>query len=154
MEISDKLTKLKDLLEELYNIHGEIINTTNLDTECVIFVTPKFILDIYDPPNEYATVSFTINNYKIMEVAELMRLLTLFFGEDLVVIEDNFVDTKSEEVFYGDKAYEKFQEHIHTRNGFTTCPICEGLASKEMWLPDKGYCVVCDTEAIPYMTFH
>ena len=153
------MEKLRLLLEEAQgvmeidpSIKGKIIDSSTATTPSLAYITSKFILQVYS--EEKVTVSFTINSYKIQKVADLMHLLTLFFYDSIKVVEDNYVDTANEEIYYGSAAYDKFQEDIHTKKGYTRCPICEKLATKELWLADKGYCVVCEQEEIPYMTFH
>jgi hypothetical protein len=151
-QLRQTLVEAQEILELDPEIRGAIINSSTEDKKSWTYVTPKFLLQVFD--DEHATVSFTINSYKIQQVAYLMHTLTLFFYDTIKVIEDNFVDTKNEEIYYGSEAYTRFQEHVHTKNGYTRCPICEKLASKEFWLPEKGYCKVCELEVIPTMSFH
>lgn len=151
-ELRTMLAEAQEMLEIDPAIRGTIVDSSTTNRPSLTYVTPKFLLQVFDL--EHATVSFTINSYKIQQVAFLMHTLTLIFYDTIKVIEDNFVDVASEEIFYGTEAYAKFQTYVETKNGYNRCPICEKLASKDFWMPEKGYCKVCEEEKIPNMIFH
>ena len=99
-------------------------------------------------------ISFSINRYKISKVASITHILSLYLYDDLYIIQDNFLALKEQSYYFGEDAYQKFEEHVHEKNGVIKCPVCERIVLKEIFIEEKGYCKICDELEIPDQTFH
>jgi len=139
-------------------LQGRIIKMTLLNgNETVCYITNYFILagvPIDDSEEVDYVLSFTINTYVVSSVAHYTHLLSLYFQDDLVIMEDNFIDTHTKEIVFGDDAYAKFEEHTHHKRGFIKCPVCERFVPKDIMISEKGYCKICEEVEIPSFTFH
>jgi hypothetical protein len=131
---------------------GKIVSDTTPGETYWSYVTKYFMLDAVNP--ERYLISFTINNYRIEKVAMITHLLTLMLSDHLIMAQDNFVDINTNTVYYGDDAYKRYADDVMKRRGLTVCPVCEGTCSLEMFLPEKGYCRLCERDVIPFVTFH
>lgn len=99
-------------------------------------------------------ISFSINKYQISKIASITHILTLYLYDDLFVIQDNFLSQKEQSFYFGDEAYQKFEEHVHEKNGVIKCPVCERIVLKEIFIQEKGFCKICDELELPSETFH
>ena len=99
-------------------------------------------------------LSFSINNYRISKIADITYVLTLYLYDDLSIIQDNFLSQKEQSFYFGDEAYQKFEDYVHEKNGVVKCPVCDRIVLKEIFIEEKGFCKICDELELPSSTFH
>lgn len=99
-------------------------------------------------------VSFRINSYKIEEVAHYTLILAMLYMYSLEIFNDSFIEEKTAMLYFGDAAYNKYEDHVHDTHGVIKCGMCENIVRKEVFNYELGYCQICEKYLIPNLTLH
>lgn len=142
---------VKNMLDN-EKINSSIATITVDEVEYPCFISPMFIL-FYDDRTGSYNLSFGINKYKIKQVAHYTYMLSLFFYDTIDIFDDHFLDTKSNNLYFGDTAYEKYEQQMYSKNGMCKCPICDRVVYNSMMI-DKGYCKTCEDVNLKQVSWH
>ena len=122
------------------------------DEEYPCLACPMFIL-FYDKSTSFYNLSFSINKYRIKQVAYYTNLLTLFFYDLLDISDDHYLDLKEKTLFFGDTAYEKYEKQMYAKNDMCKCPVCDSVVYNNM-MNENGYCKTCEEVNLKQVQWH
>lgn len=145
------IQSVHDLMSSL-KVEG-FLNKINLNGKDFMAYFCKYCLLIAVSETEYE-LSFTVSDYELHNVAKITNVLTKLLQDKLHIVEDNFVDSETSDVFFGTDAYEAFEDAVNSDNGLVYCNICERYVPEDLFISELQYCKVCNEITVPVTTFH